>query len=88
MYSAEDLRSVLLCRVVESDYLSGDQRTAVINRLNKYFQEEKPQSDATIAESRRKTFDIELMLAVASPIIALTGTLFVAFSFLDRETIK
>lgn len=82
MYSLEDLHSVLLCRVVESDYLSGDQRMSVMHRLDEYFKE-SPKVPTSVVEKRKASYETELWLAISSAVAAMVASSVFAL-FLDR----
>jgi hypothetical protein len=76
IYSLGEIEALLLFRVVESDYISAEQRNDIIKRFEERFKQ-TPRSTSSREEPRNQNWlRSELWLAIASAATALVGTVF------------
>jgi hypothetical protein len=87
MYGLEDLETVLLARIVESDYLSEEQRKAVISRLRAMFKEKPISTFSYTAVETSSRFGTEVWLAVGSALAAVATSL-IALQAVSQDRIK
>jgi hypothetical protein len=84
MLSIDQIYSLLLCRSVESDYLSAEQRIAVLGRLDEFFKETQEKSIAIIS-SRKESWDETGWLAIASASAAMITSSVAALALFNES---
>ena len=74
MYSADELEAVLFYRIIESDYVPGDQRKEVMRRLTDCFKDTQYTPRIETQQRQRANLGTEVVLATASGAAALVAT--------------